>query len=89
MKFIKSQEIFFDDVKEEKRINSCFTGKTRTELLNILNLFREEKYQECLDEINALDYDSEYECSKKEYVCEFISDFMWDLTHGYKYSKIG
>lgn len=82
MKFKITKIEEFDVDKELKRINLCFKGKLKTKLIKIVNLFCEEKFQECLDLINSLGYDKQNEHSEKEYLGLFISDKMFELGYG-------
>jgi len=79
MKFEFTEIKTFDVEKERNRINQCFEGEIRLKLLKILDLFCEEKFQECLDLINSLEYSKKEECDEKEFVGMFISDSLWEM----------
>lgn len=79
MKFKFTEVKEFDVDKERKRINNCFEGELKEKLNKIVDLFCEEKFQECLNVINSLGYDDKKECDEREYIGIFIIDSITNL----------
>lgn len=72
--------INYDEQCEINRINRLFTGDTRERLLNVVSLFVTGDYDACKVAINELPYNQEDHCREQEFVCDFISNFLWELT---------
>lgn len=89
MKIKFSKVLDFDDQKEESRLRECFEGKQLARQLNLLELFRTYKWDDFMKFYNNLPYSKEDHCSEKEFICEFMVDFIWEyyLT-GYKVEKV-
>ncbi len=85
LKFVFSQIKEFDVAAERSRIAKAFLKKKDKKIQQTLNklvdLFVEEKYEECFLLMKSLGYDNENECPEIEYVSEFIYDaisFMYE-----------
>lgn len=78
MKFLLLDIKEFDVKQERKRINKAFKNrpKIRQRLHKIVDLFIDEKFNECLKEINKMGYDKKHEISEKEYLPIFVSDAL-------------
>lgn len=82
MKIQVSKILEFDDEKEEARLRRLFTGNTLKRQIELLNHFRAHDFDSFQRAFNRLPYNKTDHCSEKEYVCEFMVDFVWDYVLG-------
>jgi hypothetical protein len=61
-------EFEFDYDAEVKRLTDNFQGDQLQRQLSILNHFKNGDYDQMMDEYNLLPYDTDEECTEKEYV---------------------
>lgn len=76
-KFIEIKEF---DVKAEKiRINKCFNGKLKKQLISILEHFSKGEFVSCVENMGDLKYDTTNECDALEYVHPFVYSTVTDV----------
>jgi hypothetical protein len=77
LKFIEIKEF---DIKEERiRINKCFKGKLKKQLILILENFSNGEFVKCIENIGDLGYDTKHECKESEYVHPFIYNTIVEM----------
>jgi hypothetical protein len=90
IKELKIQKtIIFDTSEERKRINKVFKGKQKKRLLNIIELFEQDKLKECEEAYENLPYDEKDHCHEQEYVWGAIANYAYVIPNYRmnKYSK--
>ena len=78
--FTGKYEIDFD--AEEKRINELFEGDTKARLLNVVDLFKQEKFNDGIDAYDSLPYAKEEECPEQEFMGIWFSELIDMCLHG-------
>lgn len=89
-KYKFEEHIFFDIDRERKRIEKIFNNEKRTDgefkrqMINILNLFEQEKWAECIIAYDDLPEDEFLECPGQE----LVSPTVIGICHKILYSKL-
>ena len=88
MKITIQKQLEFNVEKERQRIEKCFSKdgfeKTKSAMIEIVDLFENREWENCIAKINSLGRNKIDECYEIEYVSMFIINFLDDIYPTYQ-----